>query len=115
MKLKINLLIAFSVIILLVLAGMQYYLVKTAYDYKTEEFRTELKDKLAGIRAKYPTPEDINDSPHTAPSKRIQNLFPGYDKPIHPLLAAQDIGLDAIRRECPLFNDWVTCLESITN
>jgi len=49
MKLKINLLITFSTIILVVLAAMQYYLVKTAYDYKVEEFRTEIQNKIAKV------------------------------------------------------------------
>lgn len=49
MKLKINLLITFSTLILVVLAAMQYYLVKTAYDYKVEEFRAELQDKIAKV------------------------------------------------------------------
>jgi len=49
MKLKINLLIIFSSIILIVLAAMQYYLVKTAYDYKVEEFRTELQAKISKV------------------------------------------------------------------
>jgi hypothetical protein len=65
------------------------------------------------IRADFSTPEWINDNPHTAPSKRIEKLFPVYDKPEHPLLAAIDIGLDTIRRECPLFDIWVKRLEEL--
>lgn len=49
MKLKINLLIIFSTLILVILAAMQYYLVKTAYDYKVEEFRTEIQNKIAKV------------------------------------------------------------------
>jgi len=49
MKLKINLLITFSTLILVVLAAVQYYLVKTAYDYKVEEFRTEIQNKIAKV------------------------------------------------------------------
>ena len=49
--------------------------------------------------------------PTTAPSKRILGLFPGYQKPLLGTLAAQEIGLDAIRRECPHFSDWVGRLE----
>ena len=49
MKLKINLLIIFSTFILVVLAAMQYYLVKTAYDYKVEEFRAEIQNKIAKV------------------------------------------------------------------
>jgi hypothetical protein len=66
-----------------------------------------------GIRSGVTTPEWINDSPNTAPSKRIEKIFPSYDKPEHPLLAALDIGLDTIRRECPLFDAWVKRLEAL--
>jgi hypothetical protein len=59
------------------------------------------------------SPEWINDNPHTAPSKRIQKLFPAYDKPEHPLLAAMDIGLEIIRHECSLFDAWVKRLEGL--
>jgi len=61
------------------------------------------------------TPEEVNDSPDTAPSKRIQKLFPGYDKPTHPVLAACNIGLVKIRSECPLFNAWIMQLEALAN
>ncbi|WP_413998285.1 sensor histidine kinase [Flavobacterium sp. W1B] len=47
MKQKINLLIAFSAVVLIALSAMQYYLVKTAYDYKVEQFHMEVKDKIA--------------------------------------------------------------------
>ncbi|HAT4416760.1 TPA: DUF4276 family protein [Legionella pneumophila subsp. pneumophila] len=67
------------------------------------------------IQKKYETPEDINDSPETAPSKRIQALHKEYDKPLHPVLIAEDIGLDMIREKCPLFNSWVNRLEELGN
>jgi hypothetical protein len=65
------------------------------------------------IRSQFATPEWINDSPETAPSRRIQQLFEGYDKPEHPLLAALDMGLAVIRQECVLFDDWIKQLEAL--
>jgi len=53
MKQKINLLIAFSGIVLIALSAMQYYLVKTTYDYKVDQFRSEVKDKIAKITNDY--------------------------------------------------------------
>src|SRR6187402_590490 len=53
MKQKINLLIGFSAVILVALSAMQYYLVKTAYDFKVEQFRAEIKDKIAKITNDY--------------------------------------------------------------
>ena len=74
-------------------------------------------DKLLSIRTdpSFPTPEDINDSPDTAPSRRIADLVPRYRKRANGSLIAEQIGLDAIRRECPRFNAWVARMESLSN
>ncbi|WP_333600394.1 sensor histidine kinase [Flavobacterium sp.] len=53
MKRKINFLIGFSTVILLLLCAIQIYLVKTTYDYKVEQFRSEVKDKIANITNNY--------------------------------------------------------------
>lgn len=74
-----------------------------------------LADSFIQIKQQFATPEEINDSPQTAPGKRIEKLYNAYDKPVHPLLAAREIGLKAICRECPLFNEWVTRLEALVN
>ncbi|WP_395065721.1 sensor histidine kinase [Flavobacterium sp.] len=49
MKQKINLLIGFSAVVLIALMAIQYYLVKTTYEYKVEQFHTEVKEKIAKI------------------------------------------------------------------
>ncbi|MBI5154223.1 DUF4276 family protein [Candidatus Poribacteria bacterium] len=56
------------------------------------------------------SPEEIDDSPGNAPSKRLLRMLPGYNKPQLGLLAAAAIGLDVMRRECPLFNAWIASL-----
>ena len=72
-----------------------------------------LVEELREIRSSFPTPEDINDSPNTAPSKRIESIIPGYRKVAFGSLVAAEIGLDVIRSECPRFNAWLTRLESL--
>ncbi len=67
---------------------------------------------LRSIRKTTP-PEDINDSPHTAPSKRILAAIAGYQKPFHGPLIACDIGLDAIREACPHFGAWLRRIEGL--
>lgn len=62
---------------------------------------------------KYTTPEDINDSPESAPSKRILKAMPEYQKTFHGPLIACEIGLDAMRRACPHFNEWLGKLEAL--
>ena len=59
------------------------------------------------------TPEDINNSAQTAPSKRLDAIFPGYKKFADGPLIAEDIGLDTIRGKCPLFDQWIGELEKL--
>lgn len=49
MKHKINLLIGFSTAVLIALSAVQYYLVKTTYEYKVEQFHAEIKEKIANF------------------------------------------------------------------
>lgn len=68
---------------------------------------------LKSIVDDYPTPEDINDSPETAPSKRILQLMPEYDKVVQGSIIAGDIGLDQIRTKCTHFDGWIQKLEQL--
>lgn len=58
-------------------------------------------------------PEEINDHPDTAPSKRILTAMPQYQKPFHGPLIACDIGLDAMRAACPHFAQWLTRIDGL--
>ncbi|NEQ97679.1 MAG: DUF4276 family protein [Cyanothece sp. SIO2G6] len=71
----------------------------------------DLIPALQSIRDKYDSPEEINDSPETHPSKRIIDLVPEYEKPLYGNLAAMEIGLSALRKECPGFDRWLKRLE----
>lgn len=60
-------------------------------------------------------PEEVNDSIHTAPSKRIVKYFPDYKgqkAQVGPMVA-EDIGISKLRTNCPHFNDWITRLEQL--
>jgi len=72
-----------------------------------------LTQRFREVRQDFPCPEDINDSPMTAPSKRIENLFAGYEKPLFGVVAVLEIGLQTMRRECPHFDKWMERLELI--
>lgn len=63
--------------------------------------------------SRFPTPEHINDSPQTAPSKRIEKAFPQYRKVSLGLLIAREISLPNIRSRCLHFDSWLTWLESL--
>jgi hypothetical protein len=59
------------------------------------------------------TPEEINEGPRTAPSKRILEAYPAYQKTLHGPLAVLEIGLSPLRAACPHFDQWVSKLESL--
>ena len=67
------------------------------------------------MRDRFATPEDINDSAMTAPSKRVLQAYPDYSKVLHGTLAAQAVGIETMRRECPHFRDWLERLEALGN
>ena len=79
------------------------------------DFPSGCRDELQAIRERFTTPEDINDNPQTAPSKRIATVIRRYRKPFHGPLLAEKIGLDGIRAECPRFDAWVKRLESLAD
>ena len=69
--------------------------------------------ELAEVRDQFASPEDINDRSDTAPSKRITNAMPGYDKVLGGSLAAEAVGLEAMRGECLRFAAWLARLEAL--
>ncbi|HEY5314893.1 MAG TPA: DUF4276 family protein [Pirellulales bacterium] len=71
------------------------------------------KQRLDAIREDFGTPEEINDSPNTAPSKRIEHIFPFFRKPLHGVLAAKRITIEVMLGACPHFEQWVALLGSL--
>lgn len=62
---------------------------------------------LNNIIHQYPNPEDINDDPKTAPSKRLIKRIKGYNKVVDGVLILDEIGLDIIKEKCVRFNHWL--------
>lgn len=85
------------------------------FKWLLDGWNRKTREELLKIRAEFDTPEDINNNPNTAPSKRLAKVFPGYGdiKAEYGPIIASEIGLPKIRQECPLFNDWLTRLENL--
>lgn len=81
---------------------------KLSFDDKKFNF-----DAIKSAAESFENPELINNSPLTAPSKRLIAAIPGYNKVIDGNCVAMDIGLNKIRLKCPLFNEWVGKLENL--
>lgn len=66
---------------------------------------------LKAISPRYETPEDINDSPETAPSKRIIKILEKrgeiYEKVIDGDAISIMVGIEAMLEKCPRFRLWV--------
>lgn len=60
-------------------------------------------------------PEAINNSPQTAPSKRLDkwSRYGKFAKTTTGIAIASSIGIPKIREKCPLFNAWLDTLESL--
>lgn len=75
MKQRINLLIAFSVVALIVLSAVQCYLVKTTYDYKVAQFHTEIKNEIAKISNNYSDIDSVLVSKKEALYKQLSENY----------------------------------------
>jgi len=64
-------------------------------------------DELIAIKETYINPELINNSPETAPSKRIIGVISNYKKVYGGVTISSTIGITTIRRECPHFDNWI--------
>ena len=71
-------------------------------------------ERLAETASRF-APEDIDDDPASAPSKRIIALMPDYDKVVGGNVVASEVGLPAMRAACPRFNAWLARLEALGN
>lgn len=92
----------------LVLAGPQYL-----------EMLLDTKEDIRGVQAlrislKDLPPEDVDDSPENAPSKRLAKYVPSYQKVAHGPLVVDEIGVPALRAVCPRFDAWIARLEQLS-
>jgi len=59
----------------------------------------------------FETPEHINNSRDTAPSKRILKHIKGYIKTTDGMIIANKIGIEKMMSKCPLFKAWLEKIE----
>ena len=62
---------------------------------------------LTDVIQEFSNPEDINNHPDTAPSRRLKKLIPGYNKVIHGIGIIQEIGMTTLLAKCPRFAHWI--------
>ncbi len=83
----------------------------------TQAFSTIANDKavekLQAMRASAETPEHINNSVSTAPSKRIESVISDYTKVRQGIIVAKNIGINKMLSECKHFADWIDRIKSL--
>ncbi len=69
--------------------------------------------KVTEIRETAESPEHINNSPETAPSKRLEAIITNYAKVKNGAILAKDMGIDVIMRECKHFAEWIEKIKNL--
>lgn len=73
-------------------------------------FDENVSKQIQGIIDSFENPEDINSGQETAPSKRLLQIIPEYDKVLYGNIMALEIGLQCILKKCPRFSNWIDSL-----
>ena len=69
---------------------------------------------LQAVLDQFDSPEHINNSPQTVPSKRLNSILkPKYYKTRHAPLLAKAIGLNQIENKCKHFHSWLEKLRQL--
>ncbi len=73
------------------------------------------ESKVVTVLSECGSPEAINNNPLTAPSKRLDAWSANgkFLKTTMGVTIAKEIGIEKIRNECPLFNEWLKNFEAI--
>lgn len=85
---------------------------------RTSAFKDIANDRqlaaLKSISENFETPEHINDSYDTTPSRRIENIISGYSKVNDGTNVAKLIGIDGISEKCHHFGKWIAKIVALT-
>jgi hypothetical protein len=94
----------------LVFCGLEHLLV----DYP--DMTKQIINLQKVVEAYFGNTEKINDSPETAPSKRIINEFEKfhhYDKPKSGEFVTDKVGIEELKVKCLHFKEWIEKLEKL--
>lgn len=84
---------------------------KDGFEFLPDLKQANLDNLLLAVEEKA-NPEELNDGPFTAPSKRLEQLIPGFDKnkPFYGGLIAEVNTINAVLDRCLRFKTWVEIL-----
>jgi hypothetical protein len=81
---------------------------KDGFEFLPDLRKANLKKLILAVNEK-DNPEELNDGTLTAPSKRLEQLIPGFDKnkPFYGGLIAEVNTIEAILERCVRFKNWI--------
>ncbi len=70
---------------------------------------TKVVAQIQAVKDSFPSPEHVNNSPLTAPSKRLEQIIHGYSmaKVTNGSILSRDMGINVLLENCKHFSDWV--------
>ncbi|MFT6961794.1 MAG: hypothetical protein ACJAWV_001516 [Flammeovirgaceae bacterium] len=75
-----------------------------------------IKQVVATVASDFKTPEDINDSYETAPSKRLEEIYRSHKEKFSKVAdgndIAEEIGIGKMMEQCPRFRMWAESIIS---
>lgn len=75
--------------------------------YNNFEIHKVNKPEIDKIFTEFTNPEEINDNPNTAPSKRLLKSIPSYNKIVDGIMILENAGLSKILEKCNRFSLWL--------
>lgn len=80
----------------------------------SEEIETD-EEEIGALLKKFGDPESINNSPQTAPSKILDKWSKNgkFPKTTKGITIAGKIGIETMRKKCPIFNSWLQTFEDL--
>lgn len=84
---------------------------KDGFDFLPDLSQANLNSLLVAVNEKE-NPEELNDGELTAPSKRLEQLIPGFDKnkPFYGSIISEVNTITPVLARCLRFNKWVETL-----
>lgn len=84
---------------------------KDGFEYLPDLKTSNLHKLILAVNEKT-NPEELNDGALTSPSKRLEQLIPGFDKnkPFYGGIIAEINTIEAILERCVRFNNWMQTL-----
>lgn len=71
------------------------------------------REMLLSIVGEFPNPENINNSPKTSPSHRLEEIIQGYNKVVYGNCLAEAVTIRRMLGKCSHFAGWLNTIKNL--